>query len=233
MREQFVRVGVILISLLGLPKMALPQAAQQSGTLIVKGHSGHTPVIQINGASYVDIEALARLVNGSLGFQGNQITLTLPGASSASTSAASTSATAPPPSETTNTGFSKDFLKAGIEEMSLIREWRSAMTSAVKNGYPLTDAFVANYRNQAATSLRLVSVAVSTDADRNAFPLLSNEFDKMQKLSNKILAARKDMNYISPDALQNDPLDQQILACARSLAAMAAANQFQDDGSCY
>jgi hypothetical protein len=228
MREQFVRVGFILVSLLTLSKMALPQAAQQSGTLIVKGHSGHTPVIQINGASYVDIEALARLVNGSLSFQGNQITLTLPGAS-----AASTAATPPSPSETTNTGFSKDFLKAGIEEMSLIREWRSAMGSAVKNGYPLTDAFVANYRNQAATSLRLVSVAVSTDADRNAFPLLSNEFDKMQKLSNKILAARKDMNYISPDALQNDPLDQQILACARSLAAMAAANQFQDDGSCY
>jgi hypothetical protein len=228
MREQFVRVGFLVVSLFALPKLALPQAAQQGGTLIVKGHSGHTPVLQINGASYVDIEALARLVNGSLSFQGNQITLTLPGASAASTSAAP-----PSPSETANPGFSKDFLKAGIEEMSLIREWRSAMVNAVKNGYPLSDAFVANYRNQAATSLRLVSVAASTDADRNALPLLNNEFDKMQKLSNKILAARKDMNYISPDALQNDPLDQQILACARSLAAMAAANQFQDDGSCY
>jgi len=227
MREQFVRVGFIL-ALFALPKLALPQSAQQNGTLIVKGHSGHTPVLQFNGASYVDVEALARLVNGSLSFQGSQITLTLPGAP-----AASTSATPPAPSETANTGFSKDFLKAGIEEMSLIREWRSAVLNAVKNGYPLTDAFVANYRNQAATSLRLVSVAVSTDADRNAFPLLNNEFDKMQKLSNKILAARKDMNYISPDALQNDPLDQQILVCARSLAAMAAANQFQDDGSCY
>ena len=78
----------------------------------------------------------------------------------------------------------------------------------------------------------MASVAVSTDADRNAFQLLSNEFDKMQKLSNKILAARQNMNYISPDALKNDPLDQQILGCARSLAAMAAAGQFQDDGSC-
>jgi hypothetical protein len=51
-------------------------------------------------------------------------------------------------------------------------------------------------------------------------------------LSNKILAARKDMNYVSPDALKDDPLDTQILSCARSLAAMAATGQFQDDGSC-
>jgi hypothetical protein len=226
-RVQSMRVGFILVFLLALLQSALPQAAPQSGNLSVKGHSGQTPVLQINGASYVDIEALARLVNGSLSFQGNQIILTLPA------SVPSPSATAVSSSEAPNTGFSKGFLKAGIEEMSLIREWRSAMVNAVQNGYPVTDAFVANYRNQASTSLRLASVAVSTDADRSAYPLLSSEFDKMQKLSNKILAARKDMNYIAPDALQNDPLEQQILACARNLAAMAAANQFQDDGSCY
>jgi hypothetical protein len=55
----------------------------------------------------------------------------------------------------------------------------------------------------------------------------------MQKLSNKVLAARKDMNYISADALKDDPLNQQVLSCARSLAAMASSGQFQDDGSCH
>jgi hypothetical protein len=119
-------------------------------------------------------------------------------------------------------------LRAGIEEMSVIREWRSALVSAVQNGYPVTDDFVSRYRGQAGTSLRLASVAVSTDSDQSAFQLLSNEFDHMQKLSNKILAARKE----SPDALKGDPLDAQILSCARSLAAMAASGQFQDDGSC-
>jgi hypothetical protein len=33
--------------------------------------------------------------------------------------------------------------------------------------------------------------------------------------------------------LKSDPLDQQILNCARSLAAMAASGQFVDDGSCH
>ncbi len=70
-------------------------------------------------------------------------------------------------------------------------------------------------------------------SDHNAFQLLSNEFDNMQKLSNKVLAARKNMNYISADALKDDSLNQQILNCARSLAAMASSGQFQDDGSCH
>jgi small-conductance mechanosensitive channel len=124
-------------------------------------------------------------------------------------------------------------MRAGIEVMAVIREWRGALVNAVQNGYPVTDAFVANYRGQASTNLRLASVAASTDSDHNAFQLVSNEFDNMQKLSNKILAARKNMNYLAPDALKGDPLDQQILSCARSLAAMAASGQFQDDGSCH
>jgi hypothetical protein len=207
----------------GMP--AFPQA-HPNGTLVVSGQPGQTPVLQINGRSYVDITALARLINGSLSFKGNQVTLTLPGSSGDAT---------PPPAAATQpaSAFSKDFLRAGIEEMSVIREWRSALLDAVQNGYPVTDAFVATYRGQASTSLRLASVAASTDADHSAFQLLSNEFDNMQKLSNKVLAARKDMNYISAGALKDDPLNQQILTCARSLAAMASSGQFQDDGSCH
>jgi hypothetical protein len=226
MREKLLSAGLMLVALLAVPGLALSQAVQQNGTLIVSGQPGQAPVLQINGRSYVDIEALARLTNSSLGFKGNQITLTLPA------SGASTSTATPPASQPANSEFSKDFMKAGIEAMTVIREWRSALVNAVQNGYPVTDGLVAGYQAQAAKNLRLASVAVSTDSDRNAFQLLSNELDNMQKLSNKILAARKNMNYISPDALKDNPLDQQILSCARSLASMAASGQFQDDGSC-
>ena len=226
-REKLINALVMLVALLVLSGLIWSQVAQQNRTLIVSGQPGQTPVLQINGRSYVDIEALARLTNGSLSFKGDQIALTLPG------SDANTPPPAPDASQSANRGFSKEFMKAGIEEMSVIREWRSALLNAVQNGYPVTDAFVAGYRGQAATNLRLASVAASTDSDRNAFQLLSNEFDNMQKLSNKVLAARKNMNYLSPDALNGDPLDQQILTCARSLAAMASSGQFQDDGSCH
>ena len=206
--------------------LASPQTVQ-NGKLTISGQPGDAAVTQINGRSYVDIEALARLTNGTLHFNGPQITLTLPG------SAAVTPATTPSSSQPANLGFSKEFMKAGIEEMSVIREWRSTLLNAVQNGYPVTDAVVAGFQGQAATSLRLASIAASTDSDQQAFQLLSNEFDNMQKLSNKIVAARENMNYVAPNALKNDPMYQQILTCARSLASMASSGQFEDDGSCH
>jgi len=140
---------------------------------------------------------------------------------------------ASPASQPAISGFSKDFMKAGIEVGSTIREWRTALSSAVQNGYAVTDDFVAGYRDRTATNMRLASVAVTSDSDRSALQLLNNLSDNMQKLSNKILAARQNMTYMSPDKLRDDPLNQQILTCARSLASMAASGQFQDDGSCH
>ena len=152
-RDRLLNAAVMLVTLLVLSVLVWSQAPQQGRTLTISGQPGEIPVAQINGRSYVDIEALARLMNGSLAFKGNQTTLTLPGA------AASTPEAAPAASQPENPGFSKEFMKAGIEEMSVIREWRSALLNAVQNGYPVTDAFVAGYRGQAATSLRLASVA--------------------------------------------------------------------------
>jgi hypothetical protein len=212
-------VGLLIASGLGFS-----QADQQSGTLTVSGHSGHAPVTQINGRTYVAVDALARLMNGSLGYQGSQITLTVPTAGSA--------AGAVPPGQPPNPGFSKDFLNAGIETMSDIREWRSALLNAVENGFPVTEAWMANYRAQAVKSLRLTSVAAATDSDHNALRLLSKELDHMEELGNKILAARKNLSYITPDSVKKEPLDQKILNCARSLAAMVASGEFQDNGSC-
>jgi hypothetical protein len=76
-------------------------------------------------------------------------------------------------------------------------------------------------------------VAASTDSDRSAVQLLSNEFDNMKALSVKLLAERKMMHIVSPENLNDDPLNQNILACARSLASMAVGGQFVDDASCH
>jgi hypothetical protein len=225
MRERLLDIGLLLVLLVSLGILSA-QVAQQNVTFLVNGLPGRAPVLQVNGKSYVEVGALARIINGSVASDGNQITLTLPASSSSTDDAPDRG------NKSRTAEFSKAFLKAGIEEMSVIREWRSALVNAVQNGYALTDEFVAGYQSQAGTNLRLTSVAISTDSDRSAFQLLSNEFDSMQKLSNKILSARKNMNYIPRDALKDDPLDQKILNCARSLASMAASGQFLDDGSC-
>jgi hypothetical protein len=41
------------------------------------------------------------------------------------------------------------------------------------------------------------------------------------------------MQFVSPELLKDDPLNQKILSCARSLASMAAGGQFVDDASCH
>ena len=107
------------------------------------------------------------------------------------------------------------------------------LTNAVLHGYPITDDWLSSYSVQAAKSLARALVALSTDSDRDAQRLLTNEFDNMQKMSNRILELRKSMDYISPDTLENDPFDQRIMNCAHFLASMAAGGQFQDDGSCH
>jgi hypothetical protein len=181
----------------------------------------------MGGRSYVDIEALTRLANGSLSFKGNQIVLTLPApVASAPASNLETGQSGAP-------GFSKDFLKAAIEEMAGIREWRSALINAIRQGYPVTEDWMGTCRAQAQQNLRLVSLAVSTESDRSALQLLTSEFNNMNKLSDRFVEANKSRTYVSPNALDNDPLDQKILNCAHSLAAMASNNQFVDDGSCH
>jgi hypothetical protein len=77
-----------------------------------------------------------------------------------------------------------------------------------------------------------VSLAVSTQDDRNAFQLLTNEFKNMKKLSDRFVEASKARIYVSPNLFNNDPLDKKILDCAHSLASMAASGQFIDDGTC-
>jgi hypothetical protein len=200
--------------------LVFAHAAQANRTFTVAGHSGEIPVTDIAGRSYVEIEALTRLANGSLSYSGNRIIMTLPPANTH----VSTTSTA---------GFTKEFLRAGIEQMSVIREWRSTLIAAVQRGLPITDDWMTSFRDRAQHNLRLVSLAASSESDKNAVQLLTNEFTNMQKLSARFVDANKSRTYIHTDALDNDPLDRRIQNCGHSLAAMAASGQFVDDGACH
>jgi len=212
----------VVAGLVVVPGLVLSQGMEESRTLLIHGQPGEAPVVRMHGKSYVELEALARLTHGSLSFSGTQVTLTLPGSGATATTIAGE-----------KSEFSREFLRAGIEEMAVIREWRIALVNAVQKGYAVTNDWIAYYQSPAAKDLRMASVAASTDSDRKAYQLLSNEFDNMKKLSDRFVDAHTAMNYTSLDALESDPLDQKILNCARSLAAMAASGQYADDGSCH
>src|SRR5271169_2479659 len=91
MREKLFKAVLMLVALLVLPGLTWSQDAPQNLTLIVTGQPGQIPIVQMNGKSYVDVDALARLTNSSLSFKGNQVILTQPG------SAPSTPLVAPAP----------------------------------------------------------------------------------------------------------------------------------------
>lgn len=199
--------------------LGISQAPQEK-TLVVDGYPGRAPVIQVNGKSYVEIEALARVTNGSVTFQTNQVTLKL--------SPMAATAPAAPPAK-----LSKGFLRAGIDEMTVLDEWRNAVVKAVQNNTPVAEDVLDAYQRNANSKLEVASTTASTDPDRNVFSFLKNEFGNVQKLSAQYLAMRKSLTFIAPDSLDNDPLNQQIQNCAKGLASLTASGQFQDVATCH
>lgn len=217
-RRKNVPVLLLLLSALGLSQAPPPRT-----TLAVDGYPGRARVIQVNGKSYVEIESLARLINGSVTFQTNQITLKL----SPSVANAAPAQPAPP------VRLSKSFLRAGIEEMTVIDEWRNAVVKAVQNNTPVGDDVLESYQRNANGKLEVASTTAATDPDRTMLSFLKNELGNAQKLSDRYLAMRKSLTFISPDSFDSDPLNQQIQNCAQGLAALTAGGQFQDVPACH
>ena len=201
------------------------QTAQQGGTLVIAGQTEQAPLVRINGKQYVDIESLARITHGSVRFQGNQTILSLPQAKSTSEAPAQTAKPAPQ--------LSGAFLGAEIEALTAIREWRVSLVNAVENNYPVTENWMGGLRRTADAKLQLAAAAATTDPDHQALDLLRNEYANMQQESDQFLSEHAKVNYISPDAFNNNALDAKILTCERALASMAASKQFQDEPSCH
>lgn len=202
-----------------LPVLALPLVAQQINSLSIAGQTGSARVVQVGGRNYVEVEGLARLTNSSISFNGTQIIVTPSGAN------ANSPAPAPP-------GFSKGFVTAGIEAMARQREWRATLKNAIERSYPLAENWLSDLKAKANQALITATVSTTTAADKDALPFITNQFNNMSQLSDKYLQMALSLTYIDPNSLDNDALNQKIIACTQSLASMATSNQFVDDGSC-
>lgn len=222
-----IHTAAAIAALCCLPVLGLaqqPSPPQPSGKLAIDGHPGTVPVVKINGRTFVEVEALARLLEGTLGFKADQITLMIP----ARSSEANRGTEAKP-----KDAFSTDFLKAGIEAMTSIREWRIALLNGVQNNFLLTDQYLGSFRRTAESKVALASAAASNEPDRNGLALLNGEFSKMQKMGAAYIDLHTNLTYVTADALENDPLDQEILECARGLAALVTEGRYRDLGSCH
>lgn len=210
---------------------------KQHQNVVVNGRNGKAEVIAQNGRLFVDVSALASIGMGSVSFSGPGIVLTLPAAASGPATAGTTEPPAATLQPANSSALSREFMKAGIEEIASLREWATSLASAIRGGYGVTDAWVNGYRDQAAQSLQIADTAASTEGDRNAAQLLHRVFDLVQQWSDQLVAAKKSMDtakyMTSPNALREYPLSQKLIVCGRFVTQMLGSSTFHDDASCH
>jgi hypothetical protein len=205
--------------------------------LVVNGRTAGPAVREIDGHSYVDIETLAKVTNGSVTIETGRILLTIPGsapAAASSTSApavAAVVAAAPLPE-----GLSRGFAAAAIADLSEMREWRGAVAAMVTYGGAASPGLAQDYQGRVQAALGQAGVAAITSADHEALQLLQNESDTLASWANGVLAARQNFNgaaTVDPNSLTNDPALAKIRNCGQFLNSMLVSGTFADDASCH
>ena len=169
----------ILFSMLPLILLfSFSAIAQQNLTLIVAGQPGQAPIVQINGKSYVDIDALARLTNSSVSFKGNKVILTPVG------SAPSTLAAKPEPSA--SAGQLKLVAErqpvdtepsASTGQLELVAERQPVdpePSEPAAQAKPVADAPKPDAESEAARTAALAKAAQNPVADMISFPMQNN-----------------------------------------------------------
>jgi hypothetical protein len=206
---------------------AFAQSELHKRTLIINGQSGEAVIYRIDGQSFVDLETLARIGNGSLSFQGDQISLTLPAAS----------AGAVPVSSPLTDGMSKPLMTAALHDLALIKEWQTTLAYAIQRGVPGDGSRLVVFHDRAAAGLRLATVEASNRSDHDAVQLLTNHFNQVDRWNHKLVEARKSMstgNYsFTPNSLDKDPEYQKIANCSQFLSTMLAGGQLEDNPACH
>jgi hypothetical protein len=225
------------VLLLGFVLSAAGALIAQSTTdkvLVINGKSVGPIMRQIDGHSYVDVETLARVTNGVVTVEPTRIVLTIPGTEPVVVANAATAQTPPPPSG--QPGLSRDFARAAIAELEEMRELRGAVTAMITYGLAASSAQAQDLHSQVEAGLGQATVAVSTDADRNAIQLLRGEYDKLTTWANGVFTDRQALNgaqTVDSNALQKDAALTDIKNCGQFLNSMIVSGVFTDNSSCH
>ena len=206
---------------------AVSQTGHSTRTLSINGHVGEAIVYEIDGKSYVDLESLVHIANGSISYGGDLITLTLPAADNASADS----------THHPNHGkLSPQFRTASVQTLAVIKEWTNTLAHAVQKGVPGDGSRLIVFHDRATEALHLAQVAASSDSDRDALQLLTNNFHTLNAWSDKLIGERKRMDTakysISENAIKNDETYQKIAACNKFLSSMLPHGVFQDNSNC-
>src|SRR6266566_2370185 len=128
--------------------------------------------------------------------------------------------------------LSRNFAAAGLRADDLLRVWQRHIAYTFQNGYPLSELSIDFDRDRAADALGLAALAASNDADRAALEQLRNLFESLQRWSDDLVEDKRNLRlaryYMSPTALDDDPVFQKNTECGRFIALMLAGKQLAE-----
>lgn len=207
--------------------------AQKSSdrSLFVNGKPAGT-VVQFGGHSYIDLETVAQITNGTVTIEPNRVLLNIPELETGPAPEAGPSAAAPPPPP----GLSREFARAAIAELAEMREWRGAIGTILMYGVPVVGTWPQDYQDRVSADLNQVAVSATTDSDQESLQLLRNEFNNLAQWADTIVATRNSLNAtrtVNPNVMQNDPELAKISDCSRFLSSMLVSGTFADNSSCH
>ncbi len=172
--------------------------------LEVNGRTMDSPILQIGGRSYVDLETLARITNGVIAVQPDRVVLTIPTATAPSAARPS-----PPPD-----ALSREFAREAIGLLAEMREWRGGVEADLQR---VAVAAVTPGDQQALQLLR------------NEFDNLSNWADSLIAERQSLNATKT----VDPNITQNDQALAKLSACSNFLSSILVSGTFSDDASCH
>jgi hypothetical protein len=219
----------IILSVAGV---ILAQTATANKTFIVNGSSAGSVVREIEGHTYVELEALARATNGVVTIEPTRVLLSIPVGTPNATATTSTAAATAPAAH----GLSTEFKRAAIAELSEMREWRGAVGAMITYGLAAGSATAQDYHAICESGLSQATVVATTNEDLNALQLLKGEFDTLSGWATQVMADRKALNgsrTMDPNSMANDPVLARITACGRFLNSMIVSGAYADDASCH
>jgi len=220
-RLEYQRIGTLGFVLLLAGALSAQRTPDKK--LLVNGKSTSAVVLQFDGHSYIDIETLAQITNGSVKFEPNQIVLIIPNSNFDTNSSQATPA------------LSKDFASAAIAALAEIQEWKGVLGTMVTFGLAVDSSWAQIYHQRAQTSLEQATVAASTNSDHNALQLLSTQFSNLAKWESAVVTERQNHNgarTVAPNSLQNDPALTKFSNCGKFLTTMLGSGIFADNPSC-
>ena len=137
----------------------------------------------------------------------------------------------------TSRALSRDFATSALTAAAQIMDWEMHLAYTLKNGYPLSEYWIAADRDQAADALELAVSAAKRKADRAALMQLANLFGIVQSWSDARLEDKRNLRlanyyYMSASALDNDELFQNAVSCTSSLIAMLASAKLTEETTC-